>query len=239
VFSLIILTISDNESALKIEGLALKKIGLELIIINDIKKLDEIDGNKKIDCFFFYWEPSYSKVLLNLQAISENPNLNKIPIIILGLDFTEKDKNILSEFDIDLFIQQPIPQNQLIKQVKKLLERPTREEERVSAQPLGSFEFSGPDGKYTGKIKNLSLSGSLIETDKIIDNNNFLVDLKIFIKNINNPLQISAEIVRFESRAEGGSKVALRFIKFMKNSKMDLKTFLRKNNEDQRLDYYI
>ena len=99
-----VLTISKDKKSFHIESLAFKKMGLNLIIATSFEELTDIYADKIIDCFFFYWEPDYREAILCLQAVAENPSFKKVPKIILATDFTEKDKDILSDFEIDCIL---------------------------------------------------------------------------------------------------------------------------------------
>ena len=237
--SLLLVTISDNINILNFEKAGMKSSGIKLMILPHMNAVKELIKEKFIDGILLSWEPPYSHIVSMLQIASEDEELKNIPVACTGVEFTKRDLDILSAFEISVFIQQPIPHSDFVESLKAMAGKKVRQERRLEEVVLGKAFFSNSYGLYSGTIKNISASGLLLETNDDVDAEYPMVDLKISLKGLSQSLQISAEIVRHEKIKLGGLSVAMRFIKFMNNSRVELKSYLRKKGEKDTLKYYI
>ena len=193
---------------------------VDIIVINH--DYDEVDANT---------------VTKHLKA---NGEFAEIPVVVTSVQTAAKVKRAALEAGADLFVEQPLPRQYFIEKLKKLLEKQTRDTERVAVGSEIEYVYQG---KTTAcPIGDLSISGVLLSTTEELPAGSS-VELSFPLPGYKKPIQVTGEVVRFikpSGDPERKSGLGVRFADFKGDSHKRLEKYIEKEStKDERMLYYL
>jgi CheY-like chemotaxis protein/Tfp pilus assembly protein PilZ len=164
----------------------------------------------------------------------------EIPVVVTSVQTSAKVKKAAIDAGADLFVEQPLPRQYFIEKVKKLLEKTTRNHERVSIH--GDLEYEVDGVSHRCPIGDLSTSGVLLATEATIAIGT-VVNLSFSIPGYKKPIQVAGEVVRIIKPTDNPNRdfgIGIRFAEFLGDSQKRLEKYIEKEAiKDDRMIYYL
>ncbi len=127
----------------------------------------------------------------------------------------------------DLFVLQPLPRQNFIKQIRGLLRQQSRVDERVKI--AGRAEFIWENTRYQCGIANISRSGVLLAT-RINFEKGTVVSINIFLANARQPLIVEGEFVRVSTQKDKG--IGVKFTSLSSEQVTTLERFIAQHSSE-------
>jgi len=161
------------------------------------------------------------------RILKNDEKLKRIPIIIVT-SYPKKDECMKA--GADDFLQKPITEEQLLKEIKKFVPIKDRSDTRVPVSILVVYKYKNKT--YAAYTRDLSPSGAFIVTRDLIPiGNTIKLELELAHPRVDKTKKIktTGEIIRQEKGEEGGYLIGgmgVRFVDLDKKDEAEIKDFI-------------
>jgi response regulator RpfG family c-di-GMP phosphodiesterase len=236
-----ILKIDERNVTTELERAGYRSIGVNVRNANTFQEAMELLGQRNFDVLILNHDYQQIDAFLICSYLKEQPMTSELPIIITSVESTGTNRKAALAAGADLFIEQPIPKQNFVEQLKKLLEQQTRSNNRVHIN--GQANISWNDQKFTLPIADISNTGILLSTTKEFSSG-VAVHLQFALPESSKDIKVEGEIVRTipadVNQPDRPFGVGIRFTAFTGQAEQIIKEFTARHaDENKRLKYYL
>jgi CheY-like chemotaxis protein len=154
--------------------------------------------------------------------IRKDPMMQQVSVIIVGTD-SESDMNRFKRCQANAYITKPIRPLQLLEKVSQLLDIQERKNYRVLLKV--TVNGKSPTETFFCSSQNISTSGILIETDKVLQKGDS-ISCSFFLPGAER-ISADAEIVRIAQNGTGAFHYGGRFINLKSQYRASIDSFVK------------
>lgn len=214
-----ILLADDMRNFLDLEISFLRRTDCKIITAKDGIEALKLTKEHKPDIILLDLEMPKMTGIECTRIIKGDEKLKNIPIIIVT-SYPRKEECLKA--GADDFLQKPITEEQLLKEIKKFVPIKDRADERLPVSVLVVYKFKNKT--YAAYTRDLSPSGAFIVTRDIIPIGNTLkLELELAHPKVDKAKKIktTGEVIRQEKGEEGGYLIGGMGVKFVGLDKKD------------------
>ncbi len=176
----------------------------------------------------------------SIRFLKSDEKTKEIPIILTSVQSSQSIKKKAMKAGVDIYLELPIPRTYFVEQIKMVLSKQVRNNNRIEFDASVSLFFDKQELKAT--VGDVSTDGMSILTDVSFPEDKE-VDLKLRLPVSDKPIILGGVIVRSGKRTNDDGQeesfVAVKFTKYQSNAKQLLAKFVRKYHHDSELKYYL
>jgi response regulator RpfG family c-di-GMP phosphodiesterase len=236
-----VLKIDEKNVTTELERAGYRSIGVSIRNANTFQDAMDLLGKGTYDALILNHDYQQIDAFLICSYLKQQPITSVLPIIITSVESTAKNQKAALSAGADLFIEQPIPKQDFVEQLKKLLEQQTRSNNRVHIN--GQANISWDHEKFTLPIADISNTGILLSTTKEFSSG-VAVHLQFALPESSTDLKVEGEVVRTipadVNQPDRPFGVGIRFTAFSGQAEQIIKEFTASHaDENKRLKYYL
>lgn len=170
----------------------------------------------------------------------QTKEFSSIPIVITTVQDKGKAAKKMKD-NSDLLIEFPIPGPAFVEKIRSLLDRQTRQNQRITHKLVASYISKGK--KYEASVEDISSTGVLLGIKNPITSGES-VEIEFTLPGYKKPFKATGEVVREvdikKDMPENTKAIGAKFINFHGDSEKRLNSFLAKQEiVDSKLSYYL
>ncbi len=154
--------------------------------------------------------------------VRKDPQMQQVSVIIVGTD-SESDMNRFKRCQANAYITKPIRPLQLLEKVSQLLDIQERKNYRVLLKV--TVNGKSPTETFFCSSQNISTSGILIETDKVLQKGDS-ISCSFFLPGAER-ISVDAEIVRIAQNGTSAFHYGGRFINLRSQYRSSIDSFVK------------
>ena len=237
---LVFLVIDERVITTDLDRAGYRKSGVSIKPARSFQEANQILTDHEVDAIIFNYDYKEVDAIHACHHFKNQQDTMDIPVVFTSVQGRPGKLKECEKAGMDLFIEQPVPKQQLIEKIRALLEQQTRTTERVHIE--GGVEFDYEGKRITCDIGDLSISGMLILTDLDL-NTGVDIDMSFTLPGYKKPVEAKGAIVRLIEERKGNKKeqgYGIRFDDFKGDGQKRLERYVSKSaSSDPRLAYYL
>lgn len=236
-----VLTLDDRMLTSELDKAGYRKIGIEIRSAANFQEAENILSKDEIDAIIVNDDYKEINGLAILKHYKSQQATKHIPIIFTSVRSKPLHHKELTKAGMDMFIEQPVPREYFVQQIRSLLDQKMRDNNRLGF--TGNIEFTYHDQVKASTMQDISKTGLLLISDKHLDINT-TISMKFVLPAYKKPIKVKGTIVREITKKKAeiteGFAYGVRFDKFEGDSQKRLDNYINKNDmDDPKLVYYL
>lgn len=156
------------------------------------------------------------------SLIRKDPLVQQVSVIIVGTH-SESDMNRFKRCQANAYVTKPIRPLQLLEKVSQLLDVPERKSYRVLLKI--SVNGESPNETFFCSSQNISISGILIETDKLLRKGDS-ISCSFFLPGAER-IFVNGEVVRVSTNGTSSFHYGVRFLDLKSEQRASIDSFVK------------
>ncbi len=211
-----ILLVDDMKNFLDLEISFLRRAECQIFTAGNGLEAVKIAKKEKPDIILLDLVMPQMDGIQATRILKSDPDTRDIPVVIVTS--TDRKEECLKAGAND-FVQKPINEQILLKEIKKFVDIKERQDERVQASIEVKINKGGKE--IPAITRDISMVGAFIVTDEKIPLGS-VIPIKFLLKD--KEIQVNAEVVREEREDVGAARVGGIGVKFVEISDADKET---------------
>ncbi len=240
--SIKMLLIDDKMLTSELDKAGYRSMGFSVKQVSNFAEAQEAFNEDSVDILVINMDYAKIDAPTICQHYKSDTKTSSLPVVLTSVQSSASVKKLAIESGADLFVEQPLPRQYFIEKLKKLLDKVTRDNNRIDFQEQATLTWE--DQTYVLPIADISSSGILVSTHENIPGSE-VVELSFCLPGNKKPLKIGGRVVRriepSDSTGSGRpSGLGIRFETFVGDSEDRLEKYIANTSDhDQKLIYYL
>ncbi len=238
-----LLMVTGNSLSTTLEHEGFRSVGVHTFLATSFSEMKKHLNTHHIDVVLIDWEYGYMDPFEIVSFVRSQEKQTHVPIIVSSVHSC--DDRIKQIKDIDLFVKQPIPRVLLLEKMRRLLNKKTREKERIPMDEfyLGSVKVTADHEHLEMMLADISMSGIFLYSTTSLENGRH-VSLEFVLPGIKHPIKIEGEVVRVTRMHKINDKmnkgIGIRFMNMSSDMETILGGFFKEYKPDSDfIRYYL
>ncbi|MCB9229012.1 MAG: hypothetical protein H6618_05315 [Deltaproteobacteria bacterium] len=242
------LLVDDASVSATLDRAGYRSMGMQVFAVSSPDSVMALAREKKAEMIVLNFDFLGEETARLCESLRADEDFHLIPLVVTSVQGDAGLKKKLLAKGVNLFVEQPIPRPYFVEQLKKLLTRMIRGEDRIHAQEGDSVHVTIHGQKYPAMIGDLSSSGLFLcpQGDDIPFSEGDHCSVLISMAGMTQACQAECEVVRilhhdsrFPDRQAGAGLIFRAFEKDGEKVLMDFLAVHGRAEEDQRMLYYL
>ena len=218
-----------------------QQLGLKIATAHDCAEALLLPEDFTFDLILIHYEAYLSNSIELLQEIKIYPRLSGLPIVVLAVHIGQKMKDALSKSGVGCILEQPLPKEKIVENIRALLQQKPRLDKRIDRKevgPLGYAVYNQESVRFKIPILDISLGGVFLKLQDPIPDKNVPFKIKLFLSGMQKSLTVQGEVVRVIEKNQKVEGIGVKFFQLNEATKAKIKSFIDSRDQSYLYEAY-